>query len=107
MKVLSGDDMRVPCKVWDGDGRVPFEDTALAQMRRVCSLPILFRHAALMPDGHLGKGATVGAVIPTTTAIIPTAVGVDIGCGMMAATTSLRADDLPPDLRSVRRAIER
>jgi tRNA-splicing ligase RtcB (3'-phosphate/5'-hydroxy nucleic acid ligase) len=107
MKVLSGPDMLVPCKVWDGDGRVPFENEALAQMRRVCSLPVLYRHAALMPDGHLGKGATVGAVIPTTSAIIPSAVGVDIGCGMIAAKTTLRADDLPEDLRPVRRAIER
>jgi len=107
VRVLSGGDMLVPCKVWDGDGRVPFEEEALAQMRRVCSLPVVFRHAVLMPDGHVGKGATVGAVIPTTTAIIPAAVGVDIGCGMIAAKTTLRAGDLPQDLRPVRRAIER
>ena len=60
-----------------------------------------------MPDVHLGYGATVGSVIPTDKAIIPAAVGVDIGCGMMAARTSLTANDLPDSLRKVRRAIER
>jgi tRNA-splicing ligase RtcB len=96
----------VPLKVWDGGGAVPMEPEALAQARNVCTLPFVFRHVALMPDAHLGKGATVGSVIPTTRAIIPAAVGVDLGCGMVAAATSLTANDLPDDLSAVRGAIE-
>jgi tRNA-splicing ligase RtcB len=61
-------------------------------------MPFIFRHLAVMPDVHLGKGSTIGSVIPTRGAIIPAAVGVDIGCGMMAARTTLRADDLPDNL---------
>jgi len=94
-------------KVWDGDGAVRIEPEALAQARNVCNLPFVFRHVALMPDAHLGKGSTIGSVIPTTGAIVPAAVGVDIGCGMVAARTALGANDLPDDLARVRRAIER
>jgi tRNA-splicing ligase RtcB len=86
---------------------VPFEAEARAQVERIARLPFIHRHVAVMPDVHLGKGATVGSVIATKAAIIPAAVGVDIGCGMMAVRTSLRASALPDDLRGVRSAIER
>ena len=85
---------------------VPFEAEARAQVERIARLPFIHRHVAVMPDVHLGKGATVGSVIATKGAIIPAAVGVDIGCGMMAVRTSLRASDLPDDLRGVRTVIE-
>ena len=95
----------VPVKAWvDG---VPFEDEARAQVARVATLPFVFRHVAVMPDVHAGIGATVGSVVATTKAIVPAAVGVDIGCGMIAQATSLTASDLPDDLRGLRHAIER
>ena len=86
---------------------VPVEAEAMQQLRNIASLPIVAGHVAVMPDVHLGKGATVGSVIPTRAAIIPAAVGVDIGCGMLAAKTSLRAADLPESLIALRRDIER
>jgi len=86
---------------------VPVEDEARKQLANAARLPIVFRHIAAMPDVHLGIGATVGSVIPTLKAIIPAAVGVDIGCGMMAAKTTLRAEDLPDNLGPLRLAIER
>lgn len=70
-------------------------------------LPFIFPHLALMPDAHLGKGATVGSVIPTLGTIIPAAVGVDIGCGMIAVRTQFRAEDLPADRKELRESIER
>ncbi|WP_277245739.1 RtcB family protein [Micrococcus terreus] len=70
-------------------------------------LPFIHPHLALMPDAHLGKGATVGSVIPTLGTIIPAAVGVDIGCGMIAVRTQFTRDDLPSERTSVREAIER
>jgi len=73
----------------------------LEQASRTASLPFVTPHVALMPDAHVGLGATVGSVIPTTGAIIPSAVGVDIGCGMIASRTSLTASDLPDDLRGL------
>jgi tRNA-splicing ligase RtcB len=85
---------------------VPVEEDAQEQLRRVARMPFVHRWVAAMPDVHSGKGATVGSVIPTDGAIIPAAVGVDIGCGMVAAQTSLRASDLPDSLREVRTAIE-
>lgn len=85
---------------------VPVEQDAIAQLRNIASLPIVAGHVAVMPDVHLGKGATVGSVIPTRRAIIPAAVGVDIGCGMLAVETSLAAGDLPDSLSTVRAAIE-
>ena len=85
---------------------VPVEDAATAQLENIASLPFVHKWVAAMPDVHLGKGATVGSVIPTTGAIVPAAVGVDIGCGMMAVRTSLSATDLPDDLHGVRTAIE-
>jgi tRNA-splicing ligase RtcB len=93
-----------PLKAWTVG--VPFEADARAQVERIARLPFIHRHVAVMPDVHLGKGATVGSVIATKRAIIPAAVGVDIGCGMMAVRTSLRAEVLPDDLRGVRTAIE-
>ena len=83
------------------------DDKALAQSERAASMPFVFPHLALMPDAHLGKGATVGSVIPTLRAIIPAAVGVDIGCGMIAVRTQFGVDDLAGrDLRALRMAIE-
>ncbi len=69
-------------------------------------MPFIYRHLAVMPDVHVGKGSTIGSVIPTKGAIIPAAVGVDIGCGMMAVRTSLMASDLPDNLSGIRSAIE-
>ncbi len=95
----------VPLKMWTRG--VPVEDAAKRQLVNVARLPIVFKHVAAMPDVHFGIGATIGSVIATTKAIIPAAVGVDIGCGMMAAKTSLRAEDLPDNLAPLRSVIER
>lgn len=95
----------VPIKMWTRG--VPVEPEAMAQLANAARLPIVFKHVAAMPDVHLGIGATVGSVIPTFKAIIPAAVGVDIGCGMMACKTTLRAEDLPDNLGPLRSAIER
>jgi len=75
-------------------------------MLKLAQLPVIHSHVVAMPDAHVGKGAPVGAVIPTIQAIIPAAVGVDIGCGMIAAKTSLNANDLPASLRSLRLELE-
>ncbi len=83
------------------------EPATLAQAEATASLPFVFPHVALMPDAHLGKGATVGSVIPTLGAIIPAAVGVDIGCGMAAVRTQYHRDELRADLSALRIAIER
>ena len=95
----------VPIKMWTRG--VPVEDEALRQLGNAARLPVVFKHVAAMPDVHVGIGATVGSVIPTLRAIIPAAVGVDIGCGMMAAKTTLAACDLPDNLAPLRAAIER
>ncbi len=94
----------VPIKMWTRG--VPVDDKARAQLTRAAQMPFVFKHVAAMPDVHVGIGATVGSVIPTKGAVIPAAVGVDIGCGMMAARTSLMAHDLPDSLEGVRSAIE-
>jgi tRNA-splicing ligase RtcB (3'-phosphate/5'-hydroxy nucleic acid ligase) len=86
---------------------VPVEDAAKAQLANTARLPFIFKHLAVMPDVHLGKGSTIGSVIPTKGAIIPAAVGVDIGCGMMACKTTLHAKDLPDTLAPLRSAIEK
>jgi tRNA-splicing ligase RtcB (3'-phosphate/5'-hydroxy nucleic acid ligase) len=86
---------------------VPVDNKAKDQLARAARMPFIFKHVAAMPDVHVGIGATVGSVIPTKGAVIPAAVGVDIGCGMMAARTSLKASDLPDNLEGVRAAIER
>jgi len=95
----------VPVKMWTKG--VPVENEAKRQLANAARLPVVFKHIAAMPDVHLGIGATVGSVIPTIKAIIPAAVGVDIGCGMMAAKTTLCAEDLPDNLAPLRAAIER
>ncbi|KQN40909.1 Fis family transcriptional regulator [Sphingomonas sp. Leaf407] len=94
----------VPIKAWTRG--VPVDDKARDQLARAARMPFIFKHVAVMPDVHVGIGATVGSVIPTKGAVIPAAVGVDIGCGMMAARTSLMASDLPDTLEGVRSAIE-
>jgi tRNA-splicing ligase RtcB len=95
---------RVPIKAWTRG--VAIEDAARRQLENVARLPIVFRHLAVMPDVHYGIGATVGSVVPTEGAIIPAAVGVDIGCGMMAVETTLGGSQLPDSLRGLRLAIE-
>jgi tRNA-splicing ligase RtcB len=85
---------------------VPVEDDAKKQLCNIARLPFIFSHLAVMPDVHLGKGSTIGSVIPTLGAVIPAAVGVDIGCGMIAARTTLTANDLPDHLGPWRAAIE-
>ena len=94
-----------PIKMWTKGVQV--EDKAREQLRLTSEMPFIFRHMAVMPDVHVGIGSTVGSVIPTKDAIIPAAVGVDIGCGMMAVRTSLTANDLPDTLTSLRSAIEK
>ena len=98
------EDGRVPIKAWTRG--VPMEESALRQLRNVAAMPFIHPWVAVMPDVHWGIGATVGSVIPTVGAVIPAAVGVDIGCGMMAVQTTLTANDLPESLREVRAAIE-
>ncbi len=94
-----------PIKAWiEG---VELETEAAQQLRNVAALPFIYGHVAVMPDCHWGIGATVGSVIPTVGAIVPAAVGVDLGCGMVAQQTTLRAVDLPDSLAALRSAIER
>lgn len=95
---------RVPVKAWTRG--VPLEDKAKEQLLNLSTLPFIHRHVAVMPDVHAGIGSTVGSVIPTYGAIIPGCVGVDIGCGMSASRTTLRASDLPDSLLALRLAIE-
>ena len=94
-----------PIKAWTRG--VMLEESARKQLQNVAKLPFIHRWVAAMPDVHWGLGATIGSVIPTHKAIIPAAVGVDIGCGMMAARTSLTASDLPDKLKGLRTQIER
>ncbi|PID62914.1 MAG: RNA-splicing ligase RtcB [Gammaproteobacteria bacterium] len=93
-----------PVKTWTQG--VPFEEEAKQQLLNVADLPFVKPWVAVMPDVHVGKGATIGSVIPTVNAIIPAAVGVDLGCGMMAVKTSLTAVDLPDNLFAIRSSIE-
>ncbi len=95
----------VPVKMWTQG--VPVEAVALKQLENTARLPIIFKHVAVMPDVHYGLGATIGSVVPTLKAIIPAAVGVDIGCGMMACKTTLSASDLPDNLGPLRSEIEK
>ena len=95
----------VPIKAWTKG--VSIEAGAEKQLRNVAAMPFIYKWVAAMPDVHWGIGATVGSVIPTKGAIIPAAVGVDIGCGMMAVQTTLGANQLPDNLRGIRTAIEK
>jgi tRNA-splicing ligase RtcB len=95
----------VPVKAWTKG--VPLEKEAEKQLMNVARMPFIYSHIAVMPDVHWGLGATIGSVIPTLKAIIPAAVGVDIGCGMMAVRTSLKATDLPENLKDIRSDIEK
>lgn len=94
-----------PVKLWARG--VPVAREAKQQLLNTAAMPFIFKHLAAMPDVHVGLGSTIGSVIPTKGAIIPAAVGVDLGCGMMAVRTSLTATDLPDDLRDIRLAIEK
>jgi tRNA-splicing ligase RtcB (3'-phosphate/5'-hydroxy nucleic acid ligase) len=103
----------MPVKIILDEGHAPVkiyteevQASALAQLHNLAKLPFIHHHIAAMPDVHTGIGATVGAVIPTRSAIIPAAVGVDIGCGMNALRLSLSGAQLPDNLRRVRSAIE-
>lgn len=93
-----------PVYLWTDPNTVEFQ--ALNQLRNIANLPWVFKHVAVMPDVHFGKGATVGSVIAMENAVSPAAVGVDIGCGMAAVKTNLTADDLPESLAEIRSLIE-
>lgn len=102
-RVFQSEDNRVPVKIWTDD----IDQNSLNQLNNISKMPFIHKHIAAMPDVHLGKGATIGSVIPTKGAVIPAAVGVDLGCGMMACQLNITASDLPDNLRHVREAIER
>jgi tRNA-splicing ligase RtcB (3'-phosphate/5'-hydroxy nucleic acid ligase) len=91
-----------PVKIWTTD----VEAAALQQLHNMATLPFIHKHIAVMPDVHWGMGSTVGSVIPTIRAIVPASVGVDIGCGMVAAKLNIRPDQLPDNLHGVRTALE-
>ena len=97
--------MNCPLRVFDGGDQNLIDEKTLEQAKTYCSLPFVV-NASLMPDAHYGKGSTVGSVIATDKVIIPATVGVDIGCGMMAVKTSLKAEDLPESLSMIRSRIE-
>ena len=104
-ELLHAEGSTTPIKGWVHG--VPLEESAKQQLRNIAALPFVGPWVAVMPDVHLGKGATVGSVVPTKGAIIPAAVGVDIGCGMAAVRTTLTAEDLPDSLAQLRSSIER
>ncbi len=104
-ELLHAEGAATPIKGWVRG--VPLEEQAHRQLQNIAAIPFVGPWVAVMPDVHLGKGATVGSVIPTRGAIIPAAVGVDIGCGMAAVRTTLRAKDLPDSLAQLRSSIER
>ena len=93
-----------PIKAWIKG--VSIEDEAIAQLQNLAGLPFIHHHVAAMPDVHWGRGATIGSVIATKGAVVPAAVGVDLGCGMMALQTTIAANDLPDNLDAMRSAIE-
>lgn len=98
------DENGVPIKAWVKG--VPFEGEAQSQLLRLSKMPFVYKHLAVMPDCHAGKGSTVGSVIATRRAIIPATVGVDLSCGMYAVKTDIRADELPDSLAHLRSEIE-
>ena len=93
---------KVPVKIWTDQ----IDDNAITQLEDMAQLPFIHKHIAVMPDVHWGMGATIGSVIPSRGAVVPAAVGVDLGCGMMAVQTSLTANDLPDNLHLIRCDIE-
>ena len=93
----------VPVKIFTND----IDSDSIEQLKKMAQLQFIYSHIAVMPDVHVGKGATVGSVIPTKNAIIPAAVGVEIGCGMNAVRLNLKASQLPDNLAPLRHAIER
>src|SRR3954468_22740860 len=104
MSISQLDSRNLPIKRWAPVDEV--EPDALDQLKNIAALPWCFSHVAVMPDVHLGKGATVGSVVAMKGALAPAAVGVDIGCGMAAQLTSLTSRDLPDNLGKLRNAIE-
>ena len=102
MKVVRAGKEGSPVKIWTDD----VDDMAMGQLKDMSKLPFIHKHIAVMPDAHGGMGATIGSVIPSRGAIVPAAVGVDLGCGMMAVQTSLVAGDLGDNLKGVRSSIE-
>jgi len=103
-KILNADaQYGVPVKIFTND----IDSESIEQLKKMAQLQFVYSHIAVMPDVHVGKGATVGSVIPTKNAIIPAAVGVDIGCGMNAIRLNLKASQLPDNLTPLRHAIER
>ncbi len=92
-----------PVKIWTDE----VEDSAMIQLKNLSAMPFIHKHIAVMPDVHMGCGSTIGSVIATKGAIIPAAVGVDIGCGMIAQRTELTAADLPDNLAGLRSEIEK
>ena len=101
-QTLSDNSSRVPVLVWTDN----LDENSTRQLLNTASLPCVFHHVAAMPDVHFGIGATVGSVVATKEAIIPAAVGVDIGCGMMAAKLPFTAEQLPDSLKALRSEIE-
>lgn len=104
MKYNYEETARFPIKHWTKG--VNIDDNAMQQLKNIASMPFIHKHVAAMPDVHWGMGATIGSVIATKGAVIPAAVGVDIGCGMMAIKTSLTASDMPDNLHLLRCDIE-
>lgn len=102
MKVNS--ESKHPIKMWTD--YVPVEESAMQQLRNMANLPFIYKHVAVMPDVHLGIGATVGSVIATKGAVCPASVGVDLGCGCLAVKTTITASQLPDNLHDLRCAIE-
>jgi tRNA-splicing ligase RtcB len=102
VKTTFKDEGSAPVKIWTTD----VEESALRQLHNLATLPFIHKHVAVMADVHWGMGSTVGSVIPTIKAIVPAAVGVDIGCGMVAHKLPIRADQLPDNLSKIRSAIE-
>ena len=101
-------DRRAPAPIKAWDKGVEIDSRAMDQLHNVAALPFIYRHVAAMPDAHWGVGSTMGSVIPTRNAIIPAAVGVDIGCGMMAVRLGgIDAADLPDSLGPIRGSIEK
>jgi tRNA-splicing ligase RtcB len=96
---------KVPIKAWIGNMEI--EEEAMKQLHNVSRMPFIYKHIAVMPDVHAGMGATIGSVIPTKDAIIPAAVGVDIGCGMRATKLNCTVSDIDVPYASLRMAIEK